>query len=155
MMIDYDGTLPVRSKADSTSTGSDVPSGVAAQSSLSKVPQNEDDVFSDSEGEETGASRSRQVRATPGVGPAQPGHTSNTTADQMRTLTHRTEQLLLMSQESSQINASKEPAMVGVQNPASGPDIHKLDSVGESDIKAIAADASVFTFGDDEDYESE
>jgi phosphatidylinositol-3,4,5-trisphosphate 3-phosphatase/dual-specificity protein phosphatase PTEN len=72
----------------------------------------------------------------------------------MRNFTQGAEQLSLRSHEPSQINASKEPTAGGAGNPAPGTEIRHLDSGGASDIKAIAADASVFTFGD-EDYESE
>ncbi|CAK7337726.1 unnamed protein product [Dovyalis caffra] len=163
VMIDYDGTLPARSKVDSAHKGSDVTSsgyvpatggGVAAHSNRSDATENDDDVFSDSEGEETGVSKSRQAQAASRIGPAQPDHASNSTAEQMRNLTHGAEQLSLRSHETSPINASKEPTAGEVRNPAPGVKIRHVDSGGASDIKAIAADASVFTFGD-EDYESE
>jgi phosphatidylinositol-3,4,5-trisphosphate 3-phosphatase/dual-specificity protein phosphatase PTEN len=162
VMIDYDGTLPARSEVDSACKGSDVTSsghvaatdgGVAGHSNRSDIAEN-DDVFSDSEGEETGVSKSRQAQAASGIGLAHPDHASNTTTEQMRNLTQGAEQLSLRSHEPSQINASKEPTAGGAGNPAPGTEIRHLDSGGASDIKAIAADASVFTFGD-EDYESE
>src|SRR5262249_46980051 len=128
--------------------------GVAAHSNKSEIIENDDDVFSDSEGEETGASKGRPARASSGVGSAQPGQVSNTSAERIRTLTHGAEQLSLKSHDPSQINSSKEPTTNGVQDHASGVKISNLDLVGVSDIKAIAADASVFSFGD-EDYESE
>uniref|UniRef100_A0A2P2L9R2 Phosphatidylinositol 3 4 5-trisphosphate 3-phosphatase and protein-tyrosine-phosphatase PTEN2A isoform X2 n=2 Tax=Rhizophora mucronata TaxID=61149 RepID=A0A2P2L9R2_RHIMU len=154
VMIDYDGTtIPMRSKDDSTNKGSDSPTntgyapipggGTAGNSNQSKV-QNEDDVFSDSDGEESGASKNMQPQFASGVRPAQPSHTSNSTAEQMRTLTHGTEQLSLHAQEHQHVNTNKEPTTDGVPSGS-----------GVSDIKAIAADASVFTFGDDDDYESE
>ncbi|KAH8503321.1 hypothetical protein H0E87_014557 [Populus deltoides] len=162
VMIDYDGTLPARSEVDSACKGSDVTSsghvaatdgGVAGHSNRSDIAEN-DDVFSDSEGEETGVSKSRQAQAASGIGLAHPDHASNTTTEQMRNLTQGAEQLSLRSHEPSQINASKEPSAGGAGNPAPGIETRHLDSGGASDIKAIAADASVFTFGD-EDYESE
>jgi len=161
-MIDYDGTSPARSEVDSACKGSDVTSsghvaatdgGVAGHSNRSDIAEN-DDVFSDSEGEETGVSKSRQAQAASGIGLAHPDHASNTTTEQMRNLTQGAEQLSLRSHEPSQINASKEPSAGGAGNPAPGIETRHLDSGGASDIKAIAADASVFTFGD-EDYESE
>ncbi|XP_015578311.1 phosphatidylinositol 3,4,5-trisphosphate 3-phosphatase and protein-tyrosine-phosphatase PTEN2A isoform X2 [Ricinus communis] len=163
VMIDYDGTSPARSKVDSLNKGSDStrnseygpkPSSRVTVSNQRKVSENEDDVFSDSEGEESSAPKSRQATAS-GVGSTQSDHTSNITAEQMRSLTHGTEQMSLGSRESSHFNASKGPSRDGNEKPPSGHGIRNLDSVGASDIKAIAADASVFSFGDEEDYESE
>ncbi|OAY35510.1 phosphatidylinositol 3,4,5-trisphosphate 3-phosphatase and protein-tyrosine-phosphatase PTEN2A [Manihot esculenta] len=163
VMIDYDGTsLPTRSKADSATRGSDnatstdyslKPSGGAATSSK-RVSENEDDVFSDSEGEETDSSKSRQA-TSPGVGSTQSSHTSNITTEQMRSLTHGTEQMSLGSREPSLINASAGPTTDKNEKPSSGFETRDLDSVVVSDFRAIAADASVFSFGDEEDYESD
>ena len=165
MMIDYNGTLPTRSAADSTSKQSDdssgsVPTsnaGVTANSNRSKVSGNEDndDVFSDSEGEETSASKSRKAQATSGAQSAAVGHASNTRAEKIGNLTHKTDQLSLRSEEPTQSNASKEITSDGTGKPASGLETPNLDSLGASDIKAIAADASVFTFGDEDDFESD
>uniref|UniRef100_A0A5B6ZMJ4 Phosphatidylinositol-3,4,5-trisphosphate 3-phosphatase n=1 Tax=Davidia involucrata TaxID=16924 RepID=A0A5B6ZMJ4_DAVIN len=146
VMIDYDGTIATRNKAGHASKGSDGRSvntptstdGVAATSNQSKVSGNEDndDVFSDSDGEQNVSSKSRPAQAASGQ--------SGTTVEQIATLTHGTKQLSLRSKEPAQAN--NETKIDGV--------IPNLDS-GVSDIKAIAADASVFSFGDDEDYESE
>ncbi|KAK2657539.1 hypothetical protein Ddye_010591 [Dipteronia dyeriana] len=150
VMVDYDGTLPTNSKADSasqqvsdgSSASVSVPTGgVSGSSSQSKVSKSQDDdVFSDSDGEETGASKNRQTHvASPGDPAAH--EQSNTGAG--------TEKLPLKSPE------SKEPTVGGSKNPASIQALPHLDSVGANDFKAIAADTSVFTFGDEEDYESE
>jgi phosphatidylinositol-3,4,5-trisphosphate 3-phosphatase/dual-specificity protein phosphatase PTEN len=165
VMIDYDGTLPMRSKADSVNKQSDscsscVPNsntGVPANSNRSKVSRSEDndDVFSDSEGEETGASRSRQAQATSGAGSAATGHASSATAEKIGSLTHRTDHLSFRSQEPAQTTASKEATTDGAGKPSSGIETPNLDSAAISDIKAIAADASVFSFGDEEDFESD
>lgn len=165
VMIDYNGTLPTRSAADSTSKQSDdssgsVPTsnaGVTANSNQSKVSGNEDndDVFSDSEGEETSASKSRKAQATSGAQSAATGRASNTTAEKIGNLTHKTDQLSLRSEEPTQSNASKEITSDGTGKPASGLETPNMDSLGASDIKAIAADASVFTFGDEDDFESD
>uniref|UniRef100_A0A5B6ZKZ1 Phosphatidylinositol-3,4,5-trisphosphate 3-phosphatase n=1 Tax=Davidia involucrata TaxID=16924 RepID=A0A5B6ZKZ1_DAVIN len=146
VMIDYDGTIATRNKAGHVSKGSDGRSvntptstdGVAATSNQSKVSGNEDndDVFSDSDGEQNVSSKSRPAQAASGQ--------SGTTVEQIATLTHGTKQLSLRSKEPAQAN--NETKIDGV--------VPNLDS-GVSDIKAIAADASVFSFGDDEDYESE
>ncbi|GMP96985.1 hypothetical protein CsSME_00045405 [Camellia sinensis var. sinensis] len=64
----------------------------------------------------------------------------------MTALTHGTQRLSL-SKESRQINASNEAKIDGAGRLESG----RMSD----DIKAIAADASVFTFGDDEEFESD
>lgn len=166
MMIDYDGTLPMRSKADSSNKQSDSclgcistsNTGVAANSNRSKVSRSEDndDVFSDSEGEETGAPRSRQAQATSGAGSAGTGHVSSATTEKIGSLTHRTDHLAFRSQEPAQTIASKETTSDGAGKPSSSIETPNLDSAAVStDIKAIAADASVFSFGDEEDFESD
>ncbi|KDP31989.1 hypothetical protein JCGZ_12450 [Jatropha curcas] len=157
VMIDYDGTPP-RPKADSASTSlgsiSKSNDGVAANSNQRKFSENEDDVFSDSDGEENGAPKSSKADAS-GVGSPQSGQTSNITEEQIKSLTQGTEQLSTGSREPSHVNASEGTSSGGIKKPVSGLEIPNLGSVEASDIKAIAADASVFTFGDEEDYESE
>ncbi|WCJ31264.1 Phosphatidylinositol 3 4 5-trisphosphate 3-phosphatase and protein-tyrosine-phosphatase PTEN2A [Euphorbia peplus] len=157
VMIDYDGTSSTKSTSNSsrkksadTSKRSDYDSKssgeVTGNSNPKKPPENEDDVFSDSDGEESNASKSRQTTA-PGDGSVQSGDSS----DKMRSLTHGTEQMSVNSRE-----PSKEQTTSVIQKPTSGHEISNMDSVGASNIKAIAADASVFSFGDEEeDYESD
>ena len=157
VMIDYHGAVQTRSKSDLGSNSSDgnsgyvaVPSGgIAVTSNQSRVSESQenDDVFSDSEGEETESSTKQQAQANSGAGPGSgsgsPGPKSGSPGEQqIAGIKHGTEHLSLVSEQSSQINASKEPKSDGA-----------LQEV--SDFKAIAADASVFSFGDDEDYESE
>lgn len=159
VMVDYNGTLPTRSEADSTSKQSDGTSnaGVTAKSNRTKVTRSEDndDVFSDSEGEETSTSKSREAQATSKAQSAANSHASNTTAEKIGNLTHKADQLSLGSGEPTQGSAYKEITSDGTGKPASGPETPNVDSLGASDFKAMAADASVFTFGDDEDFESD
>ncbi|XWS41855.1 hypothetical protein CRYUN_Cryun17cG0118800 [Craigia yunnanensis] len=162
VMVDYDGTLGTNSKSDSANKGTEGNSGyakggVTANSKQSKASGSEDndDVFSDSDGEESGASRSRQTQAAAGVGPAVSSHLSDPAAEQIGTSKHGTHQLSPKNQEPLSNNASKDTGVNGVDKPSSGLEIPSMDSMGASDIKAIAADASVFSFGDEEDYESE
>ncbi|CAL5362803.1 unnamed protein product [Camellia sinensis] len=109
------------------------------QSNVSENQDNDDDVFSDSDGEETVSSKSSQARADSGAGP--PAHLeSGPRVDHQMTA-------LSLSKESRQSNASNEAKIDGAG---------RLESRRMSDdIKAIAADACVFTFGDDKDFESE
>lgn len=157
-MIDYDGTLPSRSKPDSSSKRSDgsssyvsgATSGAAINSNQHEVTGNEDNdnVFSDSDGEETRASKNGRA----GVGSGSGGESAaygGGYKSRSEGVSEGTGQLSPNSKETS-----KEANVDGSKQPAS-PQIPHIDSVGASDIRAIAADASVFSFGDDEDYESE
>lgn len=167
VMIDYDGILPTKSKSDSSTKKSDGSSscvsdssgGIEANASRSKATQNEDndDVFSDSEGEETGASNSQPHRASSKAEPAGFDHASKATPQQIEIIASGTDQMTLSSSKNHlQINDVQEPTVDGAKRTAAiGHVTPNLDSVGVNDIKAIAADASVFTFGDEEDFESE
>lgn len=163
VMIDYDGTLPTRFKAGSATNKSDSSSsstpgstvGSEANTNMKQASQSEDndDVFSDSDGEEKGAPNRKAGIATSG---AEHVHQSKTIAEQTGNLAKETEQLSLGSERHSQANVLQEATVDVVRKTDSGNEaLPKLDSAGVSDIKAMAADASVFTFGDDEDFESD
>ncbi|PWA52218.1 C2 domain-containing protein [Artemisia annua] len=69
---------------------------------------------------------------------------TNTNSSKIENLSNKTENISISNPGSKQTNTTNEPKQSG-SNP-----------IGEvSDFKAMAADASVFTFGDDEDYESD
>ncbi|CAL5324616.1 unnamed protein product [Camellia sinensis] len=150
VMIDYDGSIPIKKKAEQPSKGSDRRVGnsplssdkvatTSDQSNVSENQDNDDDVFSDSDGEETVSSKSSQARADSGAGPPAHLESGPRVDHQMMALS--------LSKESRQSNASNEAKIDGAGRLESG----RMSD----DIKAIAADASVFTFGDDEDFESE
>lgn len=164
VMIDYDGILPTKTKSDSANRRQDcstdyasVPTGGATIGpNHRKVTKSEDndDVFSDSDGEEGDTSTSRQADAASGGESAPHGILSNSTADNVPQ-SQRSGHLSLSNEKPKVKNVSKEPTTDGVREPASSLQMPNLDSMGASDIKSMAADASVFSFGDDEDYESE
>ncbi|CAL5352128.1 unnamed protein product [Camellia sinensis] len=152
VMIDYDGSIPIKKNAEQPSKGFDgrvgnsplSSDGVATtpdQSNVSENQDNVDDVFSDSDGEETMPAKSSQARADSGAGPPAHLESGPRVDHQMTALTHGTQRLSL-SMESRQINASNEAKIDGAGRLESG----RMSD----DIKAIAADASVFTFGDDD-----
>ncbi|KAH9712083.1 phosphatidylinositol 3,4,5-trisphosphate 3-phosphatase and dual-specificity protein phosphatase pten [Citrus sinensis] len=164
VMIDYDGILPTKTKSDSANRRQDcstdyasVPTGGATIGpNHRKVTKSEDndDVFSDSDGEEADTSKSRQADAASGGESAPHGILSNSMADNVPQ-SQRSGHLSLSNEKPKVKNVSKEPTTDGVREPASSLPMPNLDSMGASDIKSMAADASVFSFGDDEDYESE
>ncbi|XP_043712602.1 phosphatidylinositol 3,4,5-trisphosphate 3-phosphatase and protein-tyrosine-phosphatase PTEN2A-like [Telopea speciosissima] len=166
VMIDYDGTIPTKPKPETANkppvgSSGTVPAaadGGAAASDPSKGSgsRDKDDVFSDSEAEDSGSSKHRLNQAVSGVGrPATTsggGPETGTTAEQIAAVTHGTEQVSLRGEGTPQFTSASKLNTDGGGGVASGLDVSKIDS---SDFKAIAADASVFTFGDEEDYESE
>ncbi|KAL2522588.1 PTEN 2 [Forsythia ovata] len=161
VMIDYDGTIPSKIKADrdtkgaadgrsrNAPTSSNENKANSEQSNASGKQKNQDDVFSDSEGEESFSSRSTMGHTSSAAKTATNPDSGNS-VERMSAMTNQTEKLSLGNNEptNSQSDASNEVKIDGVERTT----IPNLDS---NDIKAIAADASVFGFGDDEDYESE
>ncbi|KAJ8437011.1 hypothetical protein Cgig2_010356 [Carnegiea gigantea] len=151
VIIDYNGTVPKRPNTEKSQTRSDGSSDhtltknnggpTKPNKTKSSEKDDEDDVFSDNDGEEGGFSRTTQAQAS-GVGAA-----SNHVAD----LTQRTQQ---MSTEPTQTKSAN-PVLDGASKSGSVVETPKLGASAVTDFKAIAADASVFSFGDDEDFESE
>ncbi|XWS62937.1 hypothetical protein CRYUN_Cryun06bG0053700 [Craigia yunnanensis] len=168
VLVDFNGTVPTKPQTEtatnkpdeSSGTGAVSTDGGAAPSNKNKDPghNDKDDVFSDSEAEESGSSKSRRYNVASAEGAAAPSTTSksetNSNSDQVASLVHSTEQVSLGNPNSQQMHAAREPrkdAVVGAAAAATGVQV----SSSESEFKAMAADASVFSFGDDEDYESE
>ncbi|CAJ1929492.1 unnamed protein product [Sphenostylis stenocarpa] len=161
VMIDYNGTLPARTKANPASKGSDGntsnalpgPKPTTSNSSESKLPRNgDDDVFSDSDEEETRDTQSKKAATEYKL--MAPHQVSEGTTEHVGTLTHTTDRLSLQHEERMQNNSSEESTADKHLKAHTGNDSTNVGSVGASDIKAIAADASVFSFGD-EDFESD
>ncbi|XP_042980817.1 phosphatidylinositol 3,4,5-trisphosphate 3-phosphatase and protein-tyrosine-phosphatase PTEN2A [Carya illinoinensis] len=148
VLVDYNGSAPTTPNTETTVKKTDESSGTVSASvdegapipSQKKDPksQEKDDVFSDGEAEETGSSKSRKAEAASAAGGTATGTTSSsetkTTSDQIASVTRETEHISLGNTTVS-----------GLEVPNNT----------ESEFKAMAADASVFTFGDEEDYESE
>ncbi|GKE03043.1 hypothetical protein Tco_1391026, partial [Tanacetum coccineum] len=139
VMIDYDGTMPEKYKANektasTLSSNSSSPSykdrPTSNQSKASGDHEN-DNVFSDSDDE------------------AAPSPSSESGKIKVTNLRKNTQQLSLNSsqQSTSNVQGSKDTQNEQVEK--------SIPNLNSGDIKAIAADASVFSFGDDEDYESE
>lgn len=161
VLVDYNGTVPASPQTE-TSNDKSVESSVTTpipvdgnsgttNSNKDSESNDKDDVFSDSEAEES-SSKTRQSKATSEAGGTDntKSPTSETTnATQIAGLTHETQQISL-----GKTSSTTEPRNVAIGETASGLEVPT--PVGEvSDFKAMAADASVFTFGDDEDYDDE
>lgn len=168
VLVDYNGTAPITPQTETTASKPEESSGTgAASTDEGAAPANEnkdpghndkDDVFSDGEAEESGSSKSRQNKATAAERIALNSATSkpetNDKSDQVASLVHSTGQVSLGSASSQPMHATSEPrkdAAAASPPPAAGVQV----SSSESEFRAMAADASVFSFGDDEDYESD
>lgn len=128
--------------------------GTTTSKQTSSGNQDKDDVFSDSEAEETAASKGRQVEpasAATATGSVNSGSGNNTKSDQIGSLTQATGQVSIGSTSTKQAHIPNEPNNAAVGGSVPGNEVCN----SESEFKAMAADASVFSFGDDEDYESE
>ncbi|XP_051134225.1 phosphatidylinositol 3,4,5-trisphosphate 3-phosphatase and protein-tyrosine-phosphatase PTEN2A [Andrographis paniculata] len=124
---------------------SSIPESAATNTPAKTSSDNKDDEFSDNETGETASTKSTQT----GVPTQHPGAATNPTShntNQIENLAHKTEQVSLGTAPSQPKEPKKEGGAGGMS-----------DSAGEvSEFKAVAADASIFSFGeDDEEYESD
>ncbi|KAJ9159505.1 hypothetical protein P3X46_025011 [Hevea brasiliensis] len=166
VLVDYNGAAPTgpnsETAAEKSNEGSSAaPAPVDANAAAAAPKQNKDqgndkdDVFSDSEAEESVSSKLRKAQAASAGGGTATTTTSssetNTKTDQVASLTHATEQFSLGNTGSQQVHAASQP-----KSDAVGGAVSSLGANNsESEFKAMAADASVFSFGDEDDYESE
>ncbi|GAV84805.1 PTEN_C2 domain-containing protein [Cephalotus follicularis] len=165
VLVDYNGSVAARPNDETTTQKSAESSGtnpapvdrgaIAPKQNKDSGSSDKDDVFSD--GEETGSAKSRQVEEASAARKIFSTTTSskepNTDSNGIASLTHATEQVSLGNKGSSTqtVAATEVKSDTTVGGAISGVE----PSNTESEFKAMAADASVFTFGDDEDYESE
>ncbi|KAL8143777.1 hypothetical protein V2J09_016809 [Rumex salicifolius] len=111
--------------------------------------QDKDDVFSDSDAEEGGTAKTRRALETTASSSSSDMKTSSAQVD---SLTHKTEQISLGIGSSPTASSMAGPKTATTHGSVSGLEVP--DSGVNSEFKAMAADASVFTFGDEEDYET-
>lgn len=157
--MDYDGTVSSQAGTQSipkSPGGSSETASVATPEDRDAAPQTrrdeqnneKDDVFSDNEAEEGSVSskNKRSQTTSSATSGSVPSVTSASETDkkkdQVSSLTDETKRISLGSTDSAQPKTAAA---------ASGPEL----SSSMSEFKAMAADASVFTFGDEEDYESD
>ncbi|GAB2291692.1 Phosphatidylinositol 3,4,5-trisphosphate 3-phosphatase and protein-tyrosine-phosphatase pten2a [Dionaea muscipula] len=166
VLIDYDvpaSTTPISESVakkpeenlGSTAAPVNRSSSAAADSSQVKSTEDRDDVFSDSEADEGGSLRGRSTQMVTSVGATRStipsGETEGDKEDRVEALTHDIKQVSVGKSGPSQVHTIVEQK----RDVAAGLVPEVPASSGVSEFKAMAADASVFTFGDDEDYESE
>lgn len=160
-MVDYDGTIPSKIRTAQDTKGvdgnsRDPPSSsenkdTSQQNDASRKQNNEDDVFSDSDGEEpTASTRSSVDHHSVSAAGSAPQSESGSKSERVSSVSHQTERLSLGRESISSQSRNSSELKVDEVDRASA-----IPNLGSTDIKAIAADASVFSFGDDEDDESE
>ncbi|XP_010922080.1 phosphatidylinositol 3,4,5-trisphosphate 3-phosphatase and protein-tyrosine-phosphatase PTEN2A [Elaeis guineensis] len=168
VLVDYDGShsprptsLNVNKESDGSSTASTATNDNSTphpKPSRDSGSQDKDDVFSDSESEETSSSKSKRDKVARNLG----GSASTAKGPELKasqeaaTTAQGVEQLSLKGEG----GATKTPDTTEERNDGNRKNEtvsqpSELESNSVSEFKAIAADASVFSFGDDEDYESE
>ncbi|KAJ6896380.1 hypothetical protein NC651_022554 [Populus alba x Populus x berolinensis] len=169
VLVDNDGSVSSGSNAETDVKKSDegsstAPASVEAATATATAEPNQnndpgsndkDDVFSDGEADESVLSKRKQAQASSagGQGAATPAPSPGTDSksDQVASLTQATEQFSLGNRGSQQSHATSQP-----KSEVLGGTVSSLEANNShSEFKAMAADASVFTFGDDEDYESD
>ncbi|KAA3482431.1 phosphatidylinositol 3,4,5-trisphosphate 3-phosphatase [Gossypium australe] len=146
VLADYNDPVPSNPPTKTTANKPDESSGTSVAPSSNN--NNKDDVFSDVEEEESATSTNRQQK------PAAPSATAksetSTNPDQVTSLVHSTGKVSLGSANSQQTHTTSNPTKDAAAA-AAGTEV----SSSESEFKVMAADTSVFSFGDEEDYESE
>ncbi|THU52277.1 hypothetical protein C4D60_Mb10t02290 [Musa balbisiana] len=168
VLVNYDGSNPPRqisSNANKESAGGTT--SVTATKESSTPPstanrdsgnQDKDDVFSDSEAEETGSSKSkhdRMVGDKDGTTVTAKGIEIKSSKEEATTISQDIRQISLKDEAEGKKNPDAADAKIEGSGKNSIAETPELESTTMSEFKAIAADASVFSFGDDEDYESE
>ncbi|KAA3468053.1 phosphatidylinositol 3,4,5-trisphosphate 3-phosphatase [Gossypium australe] len=113
--------------------------GTAPTKSQTETPTNKQD-------ESSGTSESAEGATS---------KSKTTNSDQVASLVKSTEKVSLGSTDTQHTHAINEPRKDTVQQAADAADARVSISSSESQFKAMAADASVFSFGDEEDFDSE
>ncbi|CAM0950015.1 unnamed protein product [Alopecurus aequalis] len=171
VLVDYDGSQPPKQKAvdqsaqkksdadSSTSTSTKENYPVHVESNKEAGGDDKDDVFSDNEAEDGSSKGKKEKVYISGQGTANAAKASETSVAQkeasavssgIEKLTISTEQGNARSPDATSLKAEacSKSSSTTTQPPG-------VESASMSEFKAIAADASVFSFGDEDEYESE
>ncbi|CAN6243016.1 unnamed protein product [Urochloa humidicola] len=170
VLVDYDGSQPPKpkpaagpadNKSDTNSSGSTVAeenNAAPAESNKGTGSNDKDEVFSDSEGEDGSSKGRKEKTATAGqsnADAAKPSETS-TVRREASAAASRLEKVAITEQGAAKASdATSLKSEVSSKSSSTTAPPPAVDSSSMSDFKAIAADASVFSFGDEDDYESE
>lgn len=171
VLVDYSGSQPPKQKpadgsADKKSDADSSTSSNAKDSNAGPVESNKetgsddkDDVFSDNEAEDGSSKGRKEEVSSSGQGGANGAKASETSVAQqepsaaasgIEKITISGDQGIARASDATSLKteASSKSGSTKAQPPA-------VESSSLSEFKAIAADASVFSFGDEDDYESE
>ncbi|XP_062215212.1 phosphatidylinositol 3,4,5-trisphosphate 3-phosphatase and protein-tyrosine-phosphatase PTEN2A-like isoform X2 [Phragmites australis] len=170
VLVDYDGSQPPKPKPaaghDNKSGADSSSSTVAKENNLAPAESNKgagshdkDEVFSDSDGGDGSSKGRREKDASRAQGSANAAKPSETSAVQKEAsaAASRIEKVAITSEQ----GAAKAPDATALKTEVSSKSSSTtapppaVESSSMSEFKAIAADASVFSFGDEDDYESE
>lgn len=163
VLVDYNGNVETskletntkKSESSSTSPAPVEASTPARNADKESGDHDKDDVFSDGEADHPASSKSKQTKApsdaVEAVANATRESEANKVSNQITNITQATEQVSLGNKISTPSHSAGEPKRDVEGRPVSSLEVPS----SESEFKAMAADASVFTFGDDEDYESD
>lgn len=161
VLVDYSGSQPPKQKpADgSADKKSDAKESNAApvESNKETGSDDKDDVFSDNEAED-GSSKGRKVSSggQGGVNGAKASetsvaqHESSAAASGITKITISGEQGIARARDDISLKTEASSKSSSTKAPPAA-----VESSSMSEFKAIAADASVFSFGDEDDYGSE
>ncbi|XP_023641345.1 phosphatidylinositol 3,4,5-trisphosphate 3-phosphatase and protein-tyrosine-phosphatase PTEN2A [Capsella rubella] len=158
VLADINATIPTNPSSESASKTPEETS--AANSSpvdgSASVPgpnketedPDKDDVFSDNEGDSTGPTKTTSSASSQSPEAKQ-------SADETSVLTKATEKVSISGNNGSSQPVQGEPvSKAGATEKPSGAVVNATSS-SESEFKVMAADASVFSFGDEDDFESD
>jgi len=166
VLVDYDGSQPPKQKAADRSADKKSDADSSTSTSAKDVESNKeaggddkDDVFSDNEAEDGSSKGKKEKVSSSGQGTANAAKASETSVAQkeasaattgIEKVTISTEQGNARAPDATSLKteASSKSSSTTTQPPA-------VESSSMSEFKAIAADASVFSFGDEVEYESE
>lgn len=166
--MDYDGSNPpppvgasAKKKSDSGTTSATLrneSSTTSPDTNKDSGSQDKDDVFSDSEAED-GSSKGRRPKSGPntdGSTVTAKGSEVNKSQAEATSVAQVIGQVSLKSEGEAKKSADHATNKTEGDPKKSGmPQSQALESSSMSEFKAIAADASVFSFGDEDEYESE
>ena len=168
VLVDYDGSQPPKQKTadrsadkksdadSSTSSSAKENHAVHVESNKEAGGDDKDDVFSDNEAEDGSSKGKKEKVSSTGQGTAKASETSvaqkeaSAASSGMEKVTISTEQGNARAPDATSLKteASSKSSSTTAQPPG-------VESSSMSEFKAIAADASVFSFGDEDEYESE
>ncbi|XP_020590344.1 phosphatidylinositol 3,4,5-trisphosphate 3-phosphatase and protein-tyrosine-phosphatase PTEN2A-like [Phalaenopsis equestris] len=169
VLADHNGSVSPRPSRPAPNNETDqAPTAIIAPAEESKIShttktnietRNKDDVFSDSEGDDGGSTKGKRSpasnnSATVHVVATEGSETEPPPKSGLPNISHRIDQISLKDKDATIPAPQAVQEQRTEETKSSAFQASELESTSTSEFKAIAADASVFSFGD-EDYESE